>query len=301
MMRTLVRMIVVSAFVASSLAYGEEAVKFRFLTALYTDGEGGMLNAPQGVACGAGSQIVVANTGNGRVSRYRYENGAFSAAGEQKWPELARPSRLQVNSQGDLYALDEKQRRIVRFSSAGEFRGYVEPAAKHAAGPFVPRSFKLDARDNVYVLDVRSERVAVLDPSGALLRTINFPGGYGFFSDLAVAANGTVYVLDSVQRMVFAAAPSAQDLTPLTASLREYMLFPSHLAVDGTGMLYLTDQNGSAILLMSQTGAVLSRQSAAGWKEGLLRYPSQLCISASGDVFVADRENNRIQVFATSK
>lgn len=300
-MVNLIRTAVVIAVLTASASSGEETVKFRYVASLYSDGAGGMFNAPQGVACGAGPRIVVADTGNGRVSSYRFENGSFTAAGHQQWPELSRPSRLQLGSQGDLYALDEKTRRIARFSSAGVFRGYVEPPGKAVSAPFVPRSFKIDAQDNAYLLDIGTEQVVILDPAGALLRTIKFPAAYGFFSDLAVAANGAVYLIDTVQRMVYIAQPQAAEMKPLTASLKEYVLFPTNVEIDRNGLLYITDQNGSTILLMSPSGTVVTRQLAAGWKEGLLRYPSQVCISASGEVFIADRENNRIQIFAAAK
>jgi hypothetical protein len=38
--------------------------------------------------------------------------------------------------------------------------------------------------------------------------------------------------------------------------------------------------------------------SARGWKEGLLNYPSQLCVNDRGEIFVADTNNSRIQIFA---
>jgi hypothetical protein len=34
-----------------------------------------------------------------------------------------------------------------------------------------------------------------------------------------------------------------------------------------------------------------------GWNEGLLYYPSQMCISEKGEAFIADRGNSRVQVF----
>ncbi|MHB8845755.1 MAG: NHL repeat-containing protein [Nitrospirota bacterium] len=297
----LIRIAVVLAVLAASASFGEESVKLRYVASLYADGAGGMFNAPQGIACGAGTQIIVADTGNGRVSRFRFENGSFTAAGAQQWPELARPSRLQIGSQGDLYALDDKTRRVARFSSAGAFLAYVEPPGKGQAGLFVPRSFKLDAKDNVYLLDIGSEQVVVLDPAGAVLRTIAFPAAYGFFSDLAVAPNGAVYLIDTVQRMVYIVQPQSTEMKPLTASLKEYVLFPTSVTIDRNGMLYITDQNGGSVLLLNPAGGVVTRQLAAGWKEGLLRYPSQVCINGSGEIFIADRENNRIQVFAAVK
>jgi hypothetical protein len=38
-----------------------------------------------------------------------------------------------------------------------------------------------------------------------------------------------------------------------------------------------------------------------GWNDGFVYYPGQLCLNASGDVFLADRNNNRVQIFATPR
>jgi len=35
-----------------------------------------------------------------------------------------------------------------------------------------------------------------------------------------------------------------------------------------------------------------------GWTEGLLYYPSQMCLNDNGQAFIADRGNSRIQVFS---
>jgi hypothetical protein len=34
-----------------------------------------------------------------------------------------------------------------------------------------------------------------------------------------------------------------------------------------------------------------------GWKEGFLRYPSQMCVTENGAAFIADRGNNRVDGF----
>jgi len=34
-----------------------------------------------------------------------------------------------------------------------------------------------------------------------------------------------------------------------------------------------------------------------GWKDGMLHYPTQMCITNSGDMFIADRDNNKIGIF----
>jgi len=36
---------------------------------------------------------------------------------------------------------------------------------------------------------------------------------------------------------------------------------------------------------------------AIGWKEGLLYYPSQMCVTGGEVAVIADRENSRVQVY----
>ena len=63
----------------------------------------------------------------------------------------------------------------------------------------------------------------------------------------------------------------------------------------------MVDENGSGIVVLSQDGPVLGRLLTMGWTEGLLYYPTQMCMREKGDVFIADRENSRIQVFSVVK
>jgi hypothetical protein len=52
---------------------------------------------------------------------------------------------------------------------------------------------------------------------------------------------------------------------------------------------------------MAQDGSFLGKQLATGWTEGLLYYPAQARINERGELFVADRENSRVQVFRLAK
>ena len=38
-----------------------------------------------------------------------------------------------------------------------------------------------------------------------------------------------------------------------------------------------------------------------GWMNGRVYYPAQMCVNAEGLAFVADRDNNRVQVFSTAR
>ena len=69
-----------------------------------------------------------------------------------------------MNSKGEIYALDSKHRRIVRLGPDGVFKDVLQFDGVPPPATIVPKSFTIDSADNIYVLDVFSERVLVLCP-----------------------------------------------------------------------------------------------------------------------------------------
>jgi sugar lactone lactonase YvrE len=262
---------------------------------IYVDGKGAGIRQPEGVAC-RGNALVVADTGNGRLLRYTIAGENWTPGGEVVLSQLPSPIRVDVNSKGEILALDGSSRKIARIASSGEFLGYVAPAGE-VQGAIVPRSIRLDGQDNLYLLDVFSARVLVLDPSGKVQREIPFPKGYGFLSDLAVDAGGNVYLLDSVRKRVYKVAKNSSEAIPLTGSLQEEAYFPTSIATDKQGTIFLVDQNGSGVVILGPDGSFRGRRLSMGWKEGFLRYPAQMCITENGTAFIADRGNNRVDGF----
>jgi DNA-binding beta-propeller fold protein YncE len=287
---------IVGAMLSSAPSFGAEAIKLRHVGSLYTDEKGEAFKAPQGTAC-TDSVLVIADTGKGRLLKYSNQDGVLLPSGEYRIPNFTSPSRIHLNTKGDIFVLDEREHRIAHLSATGDFIDHLKPTAVPAPEAFIPRSFAIDVRDNIYVVDILAERVLVLDSAGKFLRAIKFPVNYGFISDVAVDPGGAVFLLDSVRCSIYSAAPTAQTFSPLAANLKEYLRFPTNIMLDDTGMIYVTDQNGGSIVMLNTAGSVLGKQLGMGWKEGFVRYPSQVCITGAGDLYVADRENNRVQVF----
>lgn len=302
MAKTLGIVLIVACLCAISLeSFGAERTRFRFLTAIYFDEKGASIRQPEGVACNEGSTLIVGDTGNGRLLRYTVAENDLRPAGEIRAPQLSYPLRVQMNSKGDIFALDGKQLRIARFGPGGEFKGYVSPEGIPSPASFIPRGIKMDRTDNMYILDIFSARVLVLNPEGKYQRHLELPRDFGFFSDLAVDFKGTIFLVDSVRATVSVAAKDAKGFSPLTKGLKEHLSFPVYITTDSRGVLYLVDQNGGGVVILGQDGSFLGRQLAMGWNPGLLYYPSQICLNEKGQVFIADRGNNRVQVFSIVK
>jgi DNA-binding beta-propeller fold protein YncE len=252
---------------------------------------------PEAVACGANGQVVIGDTANDRLLRLTYTNKAFNGGTAIKIPQILAPSRLHLNSKGEIYALDSTERRIVHLGSDGAFKEAVTVQGAPPPATIVPKSFAIDSSDNLYVLDVFSSRVLVLNPEGAFQKAIALPEDVGFVSEVTVDFAGNILIVDSIKRRLFSAAKDASAFAPLGGDLAQFVVtMPSYLTTS-KGTVYLVEGNGSRIAAFGRDGTFLTRQLTMGWNEGSLNNPSQICINDKGEVFVADRDNSRVQVF----
>jgi hypothetical protein len=295
--RTYVVMAALTVFLWAPQVVGAGANSFKWVTSIYADANGVGLERPEGVACGE-KFVVVADTGNNRLVRYAYDGSTVTAEAEFSLGK-SNPILLQLNSKGELYFLDGRERRIVVLKASGERVGFLNPKSTRSSKEIVPKSFRIDANDNIYILDIFSQHVIVLDSDWQFSRKIPLPESDGFFSDLAIDGQGRIYVLDSVEAVVHSVAKGAETFTPFTGSMKEIVNFPARLAVDDRGFLYLVDQNGSGLGLVAPDGSLLGRRLGMGWNKSGLYYPSQICISG-GNVFIADRSNSRVQMYSVA-
>ena len=289
------------AILASALGAGSaraDTAPFVFDRAIYGDEKEVALKSPDGVACTDAGDIAIADTGNGRIVLFRYQGGSLSAGKPLKPAGLSYPVRVQYDSKGNLLVLDLKSRKILRLDPAGKVLGILEPKGGSAL-TMLPVSFKLDASDHVFVLDAVGRRVMEFDPAGAVVRQVDLPKA-GIFGDIHVDGTGTIYALDSVNASIWTLEKGGTVFKALTQSMKDKMNFPVYIT-GSKGKLYLVDQNGNGVVVLGIDGAYQGRQLAIGWGQGLVYYPAQLCINGSGEAFIADRSNNRVQIFNIGK
>jgi hypothetical protein len=116
-------------------------------------------------------------------------------------------------------------------------------------------------------------------------------------SDITIDIKGNILLIDGAKAIIYEALEGSTKFCPLTKSLKEKMIFPTRITADIRGRIYLVDRNGSVMIVLGQDGSYLGTLSGLGWKEGLLNYPSQMCINDEGEIFIADTRNNRVQIF----
>ncbi len=157
-------------------AFGAEQVVIKYAFSAYADEKGNGLNQPEGIAC-KDDRLVVADTGNGRLVLFTLQNGEPKGGKEIKLPQVVYPVRVRINSKGDIFVLDERQRKVVRLTPEGAFKQYVELAGWPTESMVVPAGIDLDGGDNIYLLDVLAGRVLVLDADGKISEADRLPEG----------------------------------------------------------------------------------------------------------------------------
>ena len=157
-----------------------QAIAFTPVKSIYADLKEVALSHPEGVACSEAGSVVVADTGNARLVFYSMHEGVITGGTEVKPAQLSYPTSVQLDSKGNVIALDRKMKRLVRLDPKGAFTSYVELKGPGAAGA-VPAAFKLDAADNLYVLDLVGGKVLAADPAGSVTRAVSLPKGGAVF------------------------------------------------------------------------------------------------------------------------
>lgn len=172
-----------------------------------------------------------------------------------------------------------------------------------------------ETHGRLVIADTRNRRgiVATINPTtGALTYLLKFPavqtglptdpGQFREPLDVAVAADGTIYVADRLT-----SSPAASRVEVFAAAggyLREFML-PAGTTAQGLCMgsgdasLYIADLTGHQILeVATASGTLLSSFGSAGTALGSLKGPADVGVGVDGRFYVVERDNHRVQIFA---
>lgn len=162
----------------------------------------------------------------------------------------------------------------------------------------------VDAKDQVYVFSRSEHPMTVFDRSGSFLRS----WGEGVFKrphGLHIAPDETIFCTDDGDHMVRKCTLHAEVLLTLGVPGKPAPYLSNqpfhactHTALSPKGEIYVSDGYGNACVhKFSPHGKLLSTWGKPGVGPGEFNLPHNICCDEDGWVFVADRENHRVQVF----
>ncbi len=267
-----------------------------------TENNGGIsansLANPEGVAVDNSGGVYIADYSNSRVLYYPsgsttasrvYGQGGSFASGTQNnggvsADSLNLPRAVAVDSSGNLYVADYGNNRVLYYPSGlttatrvyGQGVSFTTSGGETSAnGLDAPWAVALDGNDNLYVADPGNNRVLFyLSGSTTAIRVYGQAGSF--------------------------ASGSPNNGGPLSANS---LSFPQGVAVDGSGNLYVADYNNVRVLVYP-SGSTTATQvygqggsfttNVGGTSANSMYYPSGVGVDSSGNVYVADSDNNRV-------
>ena len=167
-----------------------------------------------------------------------------------------------------------------------------------------PSAVAVDSQDRVYVFQRGDPPVLVFDRDGYCMDAWSRrPRELEDAHHIYISADDFVYLTDRDAHQVLKYTTDGTLVMALgardQATLQGPFNHPSDIAVSPSGEIYIADGYGnSSVHTFSAAGEFLSSFGSPGSGPGQFRVPHSLAVARDGRVFVCDRENNRVQVFA---
>jgi hypothetical protein len=162
--------------------------------------------------------------------------------------------------------------RLFEFDPTGKF---VREIGEGVYGFLFAQAVRVDARDNIWVVDRGSNMVIEFNPEGRVVMTLSrkpeASGGGG--AGRGGQSSGAGIPGDSFNR-------------------------PTGVAWDAAGNIFVSDGYGNArVAKMDKTGKFVKSWGQKGDAPGQFNVPHSIAVDPQGNVYVADLGNKRIQVF----
>lgn len=252
-------------------------------------------------------RIYITDTGTESIIVFDVPRRRLFRFGQRKPGTLAKPSGLALDAEMNVYVADAKLRQVMVYDTLGLFLRTVggPEDLERPTGVAVSRD-----GERIYVID-RSDNesnhhlVVIYDKDGKKLKVIGTRGnGEGQFNvplQGAVAADGTLYVLDSGNFRVQAFDRDGKFLRAFGRAGTNLgnMARPRGIAVDDEGNVYVNDASFNNFQIFKPDGQLLLTVGRTATKS----YPGQygllsgIAVDETGRVYVVDQFFNKVEVF----
>lgn len=275
-----------------------------FLRGFGTKGSGPKhFSDPRGISVAQGL-LYVADTGNSRV-QVLTTGGIFLrqitvTAGKD---EMKAPVDVAVDAQGRLYVLDSDRNKVRVFSGRGVQTLSFGESGKGTEGFDQPLGLAIDGAGNIYIADSGNVKIKKFDPQGKLLGSIGSEGpGPGQFrkpSGIKVDREGKIHLLDPGKHTLQIFTSEAGD----GASLVQVSPPPSVALlkeVPGEVVALTADEqlrgiSGDSLITLGAEG--VTKIGSRGSEPGMLRNPRGVTVDGTGNYWISDTGNDRLQKF----
>ncbi len=300
-------------------------------------------NNPCSLAVDSMGNVYVADTGNNAIRLITNGCAVTTLAGSagqsgskdgtNGTARFSYPFGVTVDISNHLYVTDTANYTLREVTTNGVVTTLAGRAGQlgsmngtgSAARFFAPSGLAVDGAGNVYVADTGNSIIRKVSSGGVVMTLAGSAGQFGGADDVISAARyflpnsvavdgaGTVYVADTgnstIRRVTsdggvstLAGSPGLTGISDGTNSIALFN-YPSGVAVDSAGNVYVADTYNCTIRKVTGTGVVTTlagNPGLSGSADGpngtaWFSYPGGVAVDGAGNVYVADTGNHTIR------
>src|SRR2546421_3413922 len=258
----------------------------------------GEFDSPSGIAVDSNGNVLVADTGNGRIEKFSPTSTFISTIGMKGAGngQLGAPNGIAVDRNGNVYIADAGNHRVQKLAPNG---GFIAEWKGPEPGFYGPRRIAIGPDGSVYVVDQGHSRITKLSPDGRALSVWGSKGnGDSKFDDpTSVAVDPTtnkVYVADPRNKRIQVFDANGKFLTKWEMPEWGRPAGFEDLVIDAkAGRLYASSANINAVFIFDLNGNRIG--SLTPKPPDQLEGPSALALS-DRKLYVANMFGNRVSV-----
>jgi len=212
------------------------------------------------------------------------------------------PDGIATGPDGSIYVADERNHRIQKFSSDGNFITKWGTEGSEDGQLVFPSGIAVDSNGFVYVSDAH-HRIQKFDSDGKFIKKWGHQGsGDGEFyypMSIAIGQDGSIYVADTYNYRIQRFDSNGNFVTKWGSQGggEGQFDYPWGIAVGPDGSVYVADDWNDRIQKFDSNGNFITKWGGSGIGDGQFSRPWGIAVSRDGFVYVADF---RIQKFDSS-
>ena len=197
---------------------------------------------------------------------------------------------------GNIWVTDWGNDEVVMLSIDGQLYRTLRYVSSRSDGFHCPHGVSVSTEGLIYICDQYNRRVTVHDEEGRFLFSFRSKGsGPGCFDrprDITFGSGGLVYVIYNGNERVCVWSKEG-------AFKRDFKTkyIPTSIAATSDNHLLITSYWSNNVMVYTLGGDLLHEFGEEGSDPGRFDGPWGICVDEDGLVYVAERRNNRVQVF----
>ncbi|MBW2444701.1 MAG: hypothetical protein JRG83_02115 [Deltaproteobacteria bacterium] len=215
---------------------------------------------------------------------------------------MVHPADIEVTPDGQVVYVSDFARGVVHVFDRLQKKARVIGEDQPFSRPF---GLDLDSAGRIWLVEQGKQQIRVLDAEGRTERILQDPH---FIRPVDLA-------LDEARGRVYVADPSHQDSQEHYVRILDLegnylgelgsgrgtsegnLLFPTYLAVDGDGNVYVSDTMNSRVSIFASDGSFQRTVGSRGDGFGLFDKPKGVAVDSFGNLYVVDSSWSNVQIF----